>query len=75
MKVLIQVYTNDEHGQNIPGEIIDLEEAEADIYVERQWGIILEDDDSDEGDEGDIETPEDGLPGHETATRKRKRRR
>lgn len=52
MKVLMQAHTIDEHGSHIPGDVIELGASEAQVYVERGWGVIIAE------EKRVIETPE-----------------
>ena len=39
MKVLITAHTSDEHGQHVPGDVIELGDEEAKAYIEKGWGL------------------------------------
>lgn len=67
MKIVLTACTNDEHGQQHPGAIIDLHEAEALNYIAQGWALKFEEEVKAEKVERAV------APKHETASAKAQR--
>jgi hypothetical protein len=39
MKILITAHTADEHGQHVPGDVVELGDEEARAYIEKGWAL------------------------------------
>ena len=78
MKVKIVAYTPNEPetGPRVPGEIIELRDATAEIWVKNGWAIALPEEKKPEPvvERAVIETPEDHLEERETASMKRRKK-
>jgi len=75
MKVKVQVHTGTHTPEPcVPGDIVDLREPVARDLIRRGWAVALMPEVKAEEKAEVIETPEDDLPQHETASLKRKKK-
>jgi hypothetical protein len=77
MKIKVVAHTSDEEGLHFPGEILDMREGTAKEWIKKQWAIALPVEKKAEPDQAKaevIETPEDKMPRHESASLKHKKK-